>query len=121
MRALKTPAPPSFGRGLVSHLAYRAARPSGRGDDDDTALGAGVGAAAEAATGLIVGLGALSLPGIGPIVAAGWVLSGTVAGGFAGGVGSTPARTLYPFGARGRRDMPVEAPSVEHDGQEPIL
>jgi hypothetical protein len=55
------------------------------GGEDNTALGAGVGGAAGAATGFIIGLGALALPGVGPIIAAGWFLSGAVAGAFAGG------------------------------------
>jgi hypothetical protein len=53
--------------------------------DDNTAIGAGVGGAAGAATGFIIGLGALTLPGVGPVIAAGWFLSGAVAGAFAGG------------------------------------
>ncbi|HEX3665431.1 MAG TPA: hypothetical protein VHU23_09395 [Rhizomicrobium sp.] len=60
---------------------------------DDRTEGAEVGAAAGAvavgAVGLAAGLGALAIPGIGPIVAAGWLastLAGAVAGGAAGGV-----------------------------------
>lgn len=63
--------------GLLGHQA---------GGDDSTALGAGVGGAAGAATGFIIGLGAITLPGVGPIIAAGWFLSGAVVGALAGGV-----------------------------------
>jgi hypothetical protein len=52
-------------------------------------VGAGVGGAAVGATGLAAGLGAIAIPGIGPIVAAGWLastLAGVIAGGVAGGV-----------------------------------
>jgi uncharacterized membrane protein len=52
---------------------------------DGTAWGAGVGGAA----GLLAGLGALAIPGIGPIVAAGPIaaaLTGVGAGGLAGGL-----------------------------------
>ncbi|MGF7055717.1 hypothetical protein GGC47_004930 [Bosea sp. OAE752] len=56
------------------------------GGDDNTATAAGVGGAAGAATGLALGLGALTLPGVGPIVATGWFLSGAVTGALAGGV-----------------------------------
>jgi hypothetical protein len=55
------------------------------GGDEKAAIGAGMGGAAGAATGFIIGLGALTLPGVGPIIAAGWFLSGAVAGAFAGG------------------------------------
>lgn len=50
---------------------------------------AGVGAALGGAAGLLAGLGAFVLPGIGAVVAAGWLVSalaGAVAGGAAGGV-----------------------------------
>ena len=63
--------------GLLGHQA---------GGDDNTAAAAGVGGAAGAATGLALGLGALTIPGVGPIVATGWFLSGAVTGALAGGV-----------------------------------
>lgn len=50
---------------------------------------AGVGAALGGAAGLLAGLGAFVLPGIGAVVAAGWLasaLAGAMAGGAAGGV-----------------------------------
>ena len=62
-------------------------------DDDnetgeDAAKGAGVGAAVGGAGGLLAGLGLLAIPGIGPVVAAGWLAAtaaGAVAGAVAGG------------------------------------
>jgi hypothetical protein len=81
-----------YGRGLD-------ARFDDRGPDDDaddagngTATGAGIGAALGGLGGLLVGLGALTIPGIGPIVAAGplatalTALLGAGAGAAAGGV-----------------------------------
>ncbi|WP_156367110.1 hypothetical protein [Bosea thiooxidans] len=56
------------------------------GGDDNTAAAAGVGGAAGAATGLALGLGALTIPGVGPIIATGWFLSGAVTSALAGGV-----------------------------------
>ncbi len=50
--------------------------------------GAGVGAAAGGTAGVLAGLGLFAIPGIGPVVAAGWAAStvaGLVAGGAAGG------------------------------------
>lgn len=55
---------------------------------DDAAAGAGVGAFVGGAGGLLAGLGLLAIPGIGPVVAAGWLAStglGVVAGAAAGG------------------------------------
>src|SRR5690242_2388150 len=50
--------------------------------------GAGIGAVVGGGAGLLAGLGALAIPGIGPVVAAGW-LAATLAGAAAGaGVGA---------------------------------
>lgn len=60
---------------------------------EDAGAGAGIGAAVGGAGGLLAGLGALAIPGIGPVVAGGWLLStvvgaatGAVVGGAAGGL-----------------------------------
>lgn len=64
----------------------------GDGVDDraeGAGTGAGVGAAIGGAAGLLAGLGMLAIPGIGPVVAAGWLAStaaGAVAGSAAGGI-----------------------------------
>lgn len=59
--------------------------------DDDVAKGAGIGAVIGGLGGLLVGLGALAIPGIGPVIAAGPLLAaltgagvGAVAGGIVG-------------------------------------
>jgi hypothetical protein len=54
--------------------------------EDNTAAAAGLGGAAGAATGFVLSLGALSLPGVGPVIAAGWFLGGAVTGALAGGI-----------------------------------
>ena len=62
------------------------------GKDDraeGAATGAGLGAAAGGAVGALTGLGLLAIPGVGPIVAAGWLvatLTGAAAGAATGGV-----------------------------------
>jgi hypothetical protein len=75
-------------------------RPAATYADDETGpaadhagTGAAVGGIIGAATGLMVGTGVLAIPGIGPVVAAGWLAStfaigaaGVAAGGLAGGV-----------------------------------
>lgn len=62
-------------------------------DTADTASGAGtgtgVGATVGGIAGLLAGLGIMAIPGIGPVVAAGWLAStalGAVVGGAAGGI-----------------------------------
>jgi sporulation protein YlmC with PRC-barrel domain len=70
-------------------------------DNDDKAegaakgagAGAGIGAAAGGGAGLLAGLGMLAIPGLGPVVAAGWLaalavgaVAGAAAGGAAGGL-----------------------------------
>jgi hypothetical protein len=57
----------------------------------DTAKGAGIGGALGGGAGLLAGLGLLAIPGLGPVVAAGWLAStaavaaaGAVAGGIVG-------------------------------------
>ncbi|MFK4825801.1 hypothetical protein ACI0FM_13560 [Paenochrobactrum sp. BZR 588] len=73
---------------IVSHHAENKTE-AGEG----AGVGAGVGAAIGAGGGLLAGLGMIAIPGIGPVVAAGWLsatlagaLGGAVAGGAAGGL-----------------------------------
>jgi hypothetical protein len=64
----------------------------GEGIDDragGASTGAGLGAVVGGAAGLLAGLGLLAIPGLGPVVAAGWLAStavGAAAGGATGGV-----------------------------------
>jgi hypothetical protein len=56
---------------------------------EGAATGAGIGATVGGAAGVLTGLGIMAIPGVGPIVAAGWLASlaaGAVAGGAAGGI-----------------------------------
>ena len=60
---------------------------------EDAATGAGIGAVIGGAGGLLTGLGIMAIPGVGPVVAAGWLaatavgaVAGAVAGGAAGGI-----------------------------------
>jgi hypothetical protein len=60
---------------------------------DGIATGAGVGAALGGTAGLLTGLGIMAIPGVGPVVAAGWLattalgaLAGAAAGGAVGGL-----------------------------------
>lgn len=60
---------------------------------DDAAGGAGLGALVGGAGGLLTGLGIMAIPGVGPVVAAGWLaatavgaVGGAVVGGATGGI-----------------------------------
>jgi hypothetical protein len=60
---------------------------------EDAGKGAGIGAAVGGVGGLLTGLGLLAIPGVGPVVAAGWLvataagaMTGAVVGGAAGGL-----------------------------------
>jgi hypothetical protein len=60
---------------------------------EDAETGAGVGAAVGGIGGLLTGLGLMAIPGVGPVVAAGWLaataagaVTGAVVGGAAGGI-----------------------------------
>src|ERR1700760_2545057 len=60
---------------------------------EDAGKGAGIGAAVGGVGGLLAGLGLLAIPGVGPVVAAGWLVAtaagaatGAVVGGAAGGL-----------------------------------
>jgi len=60
-----------------------------RVQDSNAAEGAGIGAGIGGAAGLLAGIGMLAIPGIGPVVAAGWLATtaaGAVAGAAAGGL-----------------------------------
>ncbi len=81
----------------MSEISVLANRQAGehRGDFEETeqsteaGAGAGVGAAVGGAAGLLAGLGLMAIPGLGPVVAAGWLASaavGAVAGGATGGI-----------------------------------
>ncbi|MFA1626528.1 general stress protein [Rhizobium mongolense] len=63
------------------------------GAAEGAATGAGIGAAVGGTGGLLAGLGLLAIPGVGPVVAAGWLVAtaagaaaGALAGGAAGGL-----------------------------------
>lgn len=62
---------------------------AGSADETNATEGAGIGAGIGGAAGLLAGIGMLAIPGIGPVVAAGWLAStaaGAVAGAAAGGL-----------------------------------
>jgi hypothetical protein len=103
----------------------------------DAGTGAAIGSALGGAAGLLAGLGLLTIPGIGPVVAAGWfaataagVVAGAAAGAAAGGiVGSlteagVPEHHAHVYAEGVRRGGTLVTARVDEDfvGQaEPIL
>jgi len=85
---------------------------------EDAAKGAGLGAVVGSVGGLLTGLGVMAIPGVGPVVAAGWLaataagaIAGAVVGGAAGGiVGALTAEGVS------EKDAHVYAESVRRGG-----
>src|SRR5688500_15410203 len=100
-------------------------------DSDDAAGGAGAGASLGAmlgaGAGLLAGLGLLAIPGLGPVVAAGWLAStlvgagaGAAAGGLLGslagaGIDETDAHSYAEAVHRGGTLVTVRATTANHD------
>jgi hypothetical protein len=76
--------------------------------------GAGVGAAAGGAAGLLAGLGLMAIPGVGPVVAAGWLVS-TLAGAAAGAATGGAVGALTQAGVS-EDDAPVYAEAIRRGG-----
>jgi len=87
------------------------------GNDDRAeaaGAGAGVGAAVGGAAGLLAGLGLIAIPGVGPVVAAGWLVS-TLAGAAAGGVTGGVLGALTQAGVS-KEDAEVYAEGLRRGG-----
>ena len=76
--------------------------------------GAGVGAAVGGAAVLLTGLGLMAIPGVGPVVAAGWLVS-TLAGAAAGGVTGGVLGALTQAGIS-KEDAEVYAEGLRRGG-----
>ena len=79
----------------MADISVLANQESSQGYDDDAdqeteaGPGAGLGAVVGGTAGLLTGLGLMAIPGLGPVVAAGWLTTtalGAVAGGATGGI-----------------------------------
>ena len=85
---------------------------------DDAATGAGIGAVVGGTGGLLTGLGLMAIPGVGPVVAAGWLaatavgaVAGAVVGGATGGIVGALTNSGVP-----ERDAHVYAEGVRRGG-----
>jgi hypothetical protein len=84
----------------------------------DAGKGAGIGAAVGSAGGLLTGLGLLAIPGVGPVVAAGWLVAtaaGAVTGAIVGGVAGGLVGALTGAGVP-ERDAQIYAEGVRRGG-----
>jgi hypothetical protein len=95
VKALEDSGVPSDDISIVTNKANGKTDVEGQGSyaAEGAGTGAGVGAVAGGAGGLLTGLGLLAIPGVGPVVAAGWLAAtaagaaaGAVAGGAVGGI-----------------------------------
>ena len=94
VNALESAGIPAADVSMVSNNVdnrYAKDRPNNAGED--AGKGAGIGAVVGGVGGLLTGLGLLAIPGVGPVVAAGWLVAtavgaagGAVVGGAAGGL-----------------------------------
>ncbi|KQY21673.1 general stress protein [Rhizobium sp. Root483D2] len=85
---------------------------------EDAGTGAGIGAAVGGVGGLLTGLGIMAIPGVGPVVAAGWLAAtaaGAVAGAVVGGAAGGIVGALTESGVD-ERDAHVYAEGVRRGG-----
>src|SRR5829696_8711438 len=100
---------------------------------EGAAAGAGIGASLGGVAGLLAGLGMLAIPGIGPVVAAGWLAStaavaaaGGATGGLIGaltqsGIGEAEARTYAEGVRRGGTLVTARVPDSDRTRLEAIM
>src|SRR6476659_2425966 len=88
---------------------------NGKDDRAEAAgAGAGVGAAVGGTAGVLAGLGLMAIPGVGPIVAVGWLVS-TLAGAAAGGATGCVIGALTQAGV-GKDESDIYAESLRRGG-----
>ncbi|ERI14272.1 hypothetical protein [Brucella intermedia] len=83
-----------------------------------TGVAAGTGALVGGTAGLLTGLGLMAIPGLGPIVAAGWLastLTGAVSGAAIGGIAGNVCRSLIEAGVS-ETDANIYSAGIEQGG-----
>lgn len=104
---------------IVSNTADgRKVEEQGNNAAEGAGTGIGIGAVAGGAGGLLAGLGMLAIPGVGPVVAAGWLvatLTGAVAGAVVGGAAGGVVGALIKSGVP-EEDAHVYAEGVRRGG-----
>jgi hypothetical protein len=119
VRDLETAGIPHADISLVANNADDRHRAGDHSDAaEDAGTGAGIGAAVGGLGGLLTGLGIMAIPGVGPVVAAGWLaataagaITGAAVGGAAGGLIGSLTEAGVP-----ERDAHVYAEGVRRGG-----
>jgi hypothetical protein len=118
VRSLKDAGIPSDDISIVANNAEGARDVDADDVAADAGAGAGIGAAVGGAGGLLTGLGLLAIPGIGPVVAGGWLMAtvvGAAAGAVVGGATGGLVGALTDAGVD-ERDAHVYAEGVRRGG-----
>jgi hypothetical protein len=134
VKALEDAGVPSDDISIVTNKANGDPDIQGQGNraGEGAGTGAGIGAVAGGAGGLLTGLGMLAIPGVGPVVAAGWLaaaaagaVAGAVAGGAVGGIvgamidSGVPEEDANFYAESVRRGGSVVTARVEDDQRAP--
>jgi hypothetical protein len=110
---------PSSDVSIVANDSRNRSRDDGPSEAaEDAGAGAGIGAVVGGAGGLLAGLGVMAIPGIGPVVAAGWLAAtaaGAVAGAAVGGAAGGIIGALTDSGVP-ERDAHVYAEGIRRGG-----
>lgn len=86
--------------------------------ENATGVAAGTGALVGGTAGLLTGLGLMAIPGLGPIVAAGWLastLTGAMSGAAVGGIAGRVYRSLIEAGVS-ETDANIYSAGIERGG-----
>jgi hypothetical protein len=103
---------------IVGHDKRTDNETAGEAAAEDAGIGAGMGAAVGGVGGLLAGIGLLAIPGIGPVVAAGWLAAtaaGAAGGALIGGAAGGLVGALTHAGVR-EDDAHVYAEGVRRGG-----
>lgn len=119
VEALEAAGVPSDDISIVAHTVDgKVIQGQGTLADEGAGTGAGLGAVVGGAGGMLAGLGMIAIPGIGPVVAAGWIaatLAGTLAGAAVGGVAGGLVGSMVESGVP-EEDANVYAEAVRRGG-----
>ncbi len=105
-----------YDQGVIQRdiITGRAVTVSSDPDASGTSTGAGIGAVIGGGGGLLAGLGMLAIPGVGPVVAAGW-LAATAVGAIGGALAGGAVGAIVDLGLS-ESDAPVFSEAIRRGG-----